>query len=468
MEAGMTRSARPRVLVVDDRSEMAEMVADGLCDHGFDAKAMASARRAAARLAVEPFEALVTDLRMAEVDGFELLAVSQQLAPERPVIVMTAYGAIDSAIESIRRGAAHYLTKPFKSEELVIFLRRALEQVELRREARELKQALRQQRARSALVASSKPMRDVLDLVARVADADASVLVLGETGTGKGLVAELLHRESARSGKPFVTVNCAALPEPLLESELFGHVKGAFTGASANRAGLFVEAEGGTLFLDEIGDMAAPLQAKLLHVLERRVVRPLGGAHEREVDVRIVAATHRNLPARVREGTFREDLLYRLDVVSFVLPPLRQRSEDLPELIEHFFQNAKVKHPGSSACRIAPEAMQRLLDHRWPGNVRELAHVLERTVLLTRTVEIGVSDLPESVRALPAEGSGAFGGEVRPMRELQRAYASWAYEQLGGHRARAAEALGVDPKTLSRLLDQGPLGKAACDEDAEK
>ena len=448
----MAKADKARILVVDDRREMAETVADGLSDHGFSALAVGSSAEAAAALPRESWDALVTDLRMPGIDGLQLLALSKQLAPERPVIVMTAYGAIDTAIESIRRGASHYLLKPFKLDELVIFLERSLEQVALRKETTELRRVVRSDLAAAQVVARSKRMRDVLDTVARVADADAPVLVLGETGTGKGLVARMLHDRSARAPKAFVAVNCAALPEALLESELFGHVKGAFTGATTNRHGLFVEAHGGTLFLDEIGDLAPPLQAKLLHVLERGVVRPVGGSTERSIDVRIVAATHRDLRERAQAGTFREDLLYRLDVVSIELPPLRARREDLPEMVEHFFQRARAKHPTAIAQRIDPAALALLLDYAWPGNVRELAHAIERMVLLARGATIAAADVPDAIRARVA-ADDEFRGDVRPMRELQRKYARWALGRLGGHRTRTAEALGVDPKTLARLVD---------------
>jgi two-component system response regulator HydG len=446
---------RRRILVVDDNIDMAETLAEGLSEHGYAGIAVASGKRAAELLEGDRVDALVTDLRMPDKDGLELLASSQRTAPERPVIIMTAYGAIDTAIESMRRGAAHYLTKPFKLEELLIFLGRALEQADLRREATALKRELRGRDAKRRIVARSKVMKDVLDVVLRVADADSPVLLLGETGTGKGLLAETLHGESERRAAPFVTVNCAALPEPLLESELFGHAKGAFTGATTARSGLFVEADGGTLFLDEVGDMAPPLQAKLLHVLERGMVRPVGGNAERAVDVRIVAATHRDLRARVADGSFREDLLYRLDVVSIDVPPLRERREDLAELVEHFFAAAREKHRGAVAERIGPAAMELFLDYAWPGNVRELAHALERVALLARSASVDISDLPKQLREPPGQtGSAAFSGDVQPLRDIQRAYASWALERLGGHRTRTAEKLEIDRKTLAKLVEQ--------------
>jgi two-component system, NtrC family, response regulator HydG len=444
----------PRVLVVDDAIQMAETVADGLADRGYDAIAVATGEQAIARLQAEPVAALVTDLRMPGVDGLALLASARRVAPELPVIVMTAYGAIDSAIESIRLGASHYLTKPFKIEELALFLDRALDERRVRREVTALRAVLADRTSASGIVAASAAMRDALDILERVARSDVPVLVLGETGTGKGVAARLLHTQSDRAGGPFVTVNCAALPEPLLESELFGHVRGAFTGATRDRAGLIVESSGGVLFLDEIAEMSPGLQAKLLDVLERRVVRAVGDSKEHRVDLRVVAATHRDLDERVQKGAFREDLRYRLDVVSIELPPLRHRREDIPLLVEHFFQKVRARHPASPAQRFSAAAIARLAEHRWPGNVRELAHVVERMVLLARSEELAVADLPPSVVTERPSEAPAFGGAVLPIRELTRRYAQWALEQLGGHRTRTAERLGIDTKTLAKWLSE--------------
>jgi two-component system response regulator HydG len=300
----------------------------------------------------------------------------------------------------------------------------------------------------------SPALRVALQAVEQVAATNATVLLLGETGTGKGLLARRVHAESDREGGPFVTVNCAALPEPLLESELFGHVKGAFTGAMRDRAGLIAESSGGTLFLDEIGEMSPSLQAKLLDVLERRVVRAVGDTKERAVDLRVVAATHRDLDERVKAGAFREDLRYRLEVVAVELPPLRHRREDIPLLVDHYLKNARARHPESPAQRISAAAMGRLTAYGWPGNVRELIHAVERMVLLARNEEIGIADLPQGIaHAKPAEAP-AFTGPVLPVREITRRYALWALEQLGGHRTRTAEKLGIDMKTLAKWLSE--------------
>jgi two-component system response regulator HydG len=443
-----------RVLVVDDQIEMARMLSDALVDHGYDALALASGKQAIARLEGQEFDAVVTDLRMPDADGLEVLAAARKDGSDRPVIVMTAFSAVDTAIESIRRGAYHYLTKPFKTEELVLFLQRAFEERRVRREAHTLRSAFRDRFSRAHLIGSSAAMKRALEIMQQVAETDLPVLISGETGTGKGLIARALHLESTRAAGPFVTVNCAALPEALLESELFGHVKGAFTGAVASRPGLFAEASGGSLFLDEIGDMPLAMQAKLLHVLERGAVRKVGAEKEHAVDVRIIAASHRDLREAVQAGSFRGDLLYRLDVVPIEVPPLRYRREDIPSLLDHFMQQARGRHPASKALRFSPAAADVLLSHAWPGNVRELQHVIERSVVLGRHEEIGVEELPASVRERRPGLGPQFSGEIIPIRELERRYATWALEQMGGQRGKTAERLGIDEKTLWRWLSE--------------
>jgi two-component system response regulator HydG len=446
------RASTTRVLIVDDQLSLAETLAEGLAERGFEAVASGSSVEAARRLGEEAFDALVTDLRMPDLDGLELLSHARRIAPDCAVIVMTAFSAVDTAIESIRRGAYHYLTKPFKLDELALFLDRALSEARLRRETVTLKRTLKERFSLGRLVGRSGAMREVCDLVLRVANAAVPILILGETGTGKGVIARAIHAEGARAPGPFVTVNCAALPENLLESELFGHVKGAFTGATTRRAGLFEEAHGGTLFLDEIGEMTPALQAKLLDVLERGVVRAVGANKETAVDVRIVAATHRELRERGSTNSFRQDLLYRLEVVTIDIPPLRHRREDMPALIDHFLVGSRARHPQSRVQRIGPEAMSRLLEHPWPGNVRELEHLVERLVLLGRSPEVGLVDLPATLAAQPEAAPILFGGEVIPLREMQRRYVAWAFDRLGGRKLHTAEQLEVDLKTLGRWL----------------
>jgi two-component system response regulator HydG len=451
---------QPRVLIVDDIIEMAKTLADGLSERGYDAVAAGGGRDAIDRLASETIDAVITDLRMPGVDGMAVLAASRAADPQRPVIVMTAYSALDSAIESIRQGAYHYLTKPFKLEELAIFLQRALDEYQLRHEAKALRKTLKQRFSTTNLIGETPAMRAVTDIIERVADADVSVLITGETGTGKGIVARALHGESHRSSAPFVPVNCAALPEHLLESELFGHVRGAFTGATADRSGLFAEANNGTLFLDEIGEMPLALQSKLLHVLESGTVRPVGAVRERPLNARIVAATNRDLRDAVRAGTFREDLLYRLDVVTVNLPALRHHREDIPALLGHFLELAHERHPRSPMQTFSSDALKLLLAYYWPGNVRELAHTVERSVLLARGAEAGAEDLLPEIERGSHPADLEFRGGVMPFREVQRRYAAWALSQFGGQRGRTAERLGVDGKTLAKWLSEEPAERS--------
>lgn len=450
---------QPRVLIVDDHPEMARTTADGLAEHGYDTVVAVGGQEAIDRLSSESIDAVITDLRMPGIDGLAVLAASRRVDPQRPVIVMTAYSAIDSAMESIRQGAYHYLTKPFKLDELRIFLGRALEEYRLRNEASALRKTLRQRFSASNLIGNAPAIRGVIDLIERVADADVPVLVTGETGTGKGIVARALHADSHRSGAPFVTVNCAAIPELLLESELFGHVRGAFTGATADRPGLFAQASGGTLFLDEIGEMPIGLQSKLLHVLESGTVRPVGSSRERKIDTRIVAATNRDLKEATRKGSFREDLLYRLDVVTVSMPALRHHREDIPAILGHFLELAREHHPRSPTCGFTPAALKVLSSYSWPGNVRELAHTVERTVLLGRRAEAGPEDLPPEIVHDNQPADLEFRGGVIPMREVQRRYAAWALVQLGGQRGRTADRLGIDGKTLAKYLTDDSLDR---------
>ena len=451
----MNKSANPpRILVVDDHLEMANVIAEDLGEAGYNTMAVASGKLAIELLSREAFDAIVTDLRIPDTDGLQLLAASRKQSPERPVIIMTAFGAVDTAIESIRQGAYHYLTKPFKTEELLIFLGRAFEERQVRREARSLKRNLRQRFAFTSLIARSKAMLAVLDVLERVADSSVPVLLTGETGTGKGVLSRAMHAESKRASAQFVSVNCAAIPEGLLESELFGHKKGAFTGATADRSGLFLEASGGTLFLDEIGDMPIALQAKLLHVLERGAVRPVGTEKEVAIDVRIIAATNRDLHEATKQGKFREDLLYRLDVVSIEVPPLRHRRDDVPPLLEFFLEQARERYPDAHVTGFSAEAVDRCTAYGWPGNVRELEHLVERLVVLGRHAEITVDDIPRLRVHHFESGELHFGEEVIPIREIQRRYAQWALQKLDGQKGRTAEALGVDWKTLTKWLNE--------------
>ena len=443
--------SRSRILLVDDDLDMLETLAEGLGERGFEVVTARSGAAALRQMGERPVDVVVTDLRMAGIDGIELLSQLHAISPELPVIVMTAYSAIDTAIEAVRRGAYHYLAKPFRLDELVIFLRRAFDDTQLRREAAALRRALREQPAPQGLLGHSAAMQETYRVIERVAGTTAPVLLTGETGTGKSLVAAILHQRSGRASAPLVSINCAALPEQLLESELFGHVRGAFSGATSESIGLFQAANGGSIFLDEIGEMPAPLQAKLLHVLERQTIRPIGGTRERAVDVRILSATNRDLEQAVREGKFREDLLYRLNLVTIELPPLRERTADIPELLTYFLAQARARYLDSPVRGFSRDVMQKLLAHPWPGNVRELTHTLERLVLLGRRETVELDDLPRNFRRGP--GLSPVFDAIVPMREMQRRYAAWVLEQNEGVRARAARGLGIDVKTLARLLE---------------
>ncbi len=449
-EGGSATRALPRVLVVDDKIDMAETIADGLRDRGWSAVATASSREALELIAADDVDALVTDLRMPDVDGIALLSASKSSHPTRPVIIMTAYGAVESAIESIRQGASHYLLKPFKLDELVLFLERALDEQRIRSEAQALRTVLAERFSLGSIVGKSAAMQAVYEVIERVKNADAPVLIVGETGTGKGLVARAIHTESERNGKAFVSINCASLPETLLESELFGHAKGAFTGALGS-PGLVAAADGGTLLLDEIGEMAPSLQAKLLHVLESGTVRAIGATKERSVTARILAATHRDLRELVQAGRFREDLFYRLDVITLELPALRHRRDDIPLLADHLLAKSRARNPASRVEGWSTAAMGALLDHAWPGNVRELAHVAERAVLLGRSTKVEPADLP-GLSARPPRLPPVFDGAIAPIREVERRYAAWALDQMAGNKARTAERLGIDVKTLAKWL----------------
>jgi two-component system response regulator HydG len=443
---------KPRVLVVDDDGEMADMLVDHLTQKDYIADAAAGGKAALAALKKREYDAVITDLRMDQIDGLDVLAAAHADDPLRPVLLMTAYGTIDGAIEAVRRGAYHYLTKPFKLDEANVWLERALADRGLRRENERLKKQMAERFSFRSLVGKSAIMQQLYDLLERVSAAGAPVLITGESGTGKELVARALHTGSARAQGPFVAVNCTAIAESLLESELFGHVKGAFTGASDNKRGLFAEADGGTLFLDEIGDMSLPLQAKLLRVLESGLVRPVGGASEKKVDARIIAATNRDLSAAVKGRGFREDLYYRLHVIPVQLPPLRARREDIPLLVEHFAASFAERNPSLLKREISSEVMRRLVELPWPGNVRELRNVIERILLLSRGKRIDLRDLAGVLPDPIPEAMAPLASEIVPLRVLQRRYVEWVIAQTGGNKVRAAQLLEIDASTIYRML----------------
>ena len=441
-----------RVLVVDDEAEMAEMVADYLGQRGYRAETAVGGKAALAALKKKSFDAVLTDLRMDSVDGFDVLSASLAAEPGRPVIVMTAYGSIDGALEAVARGASHYLTKPFKMQEAALCLDRVLAEQGLRVENARLRKAVDDRLGFRNLIGKSAVMVQLYDLLERVSTTTAPVLIMGESGTGKELVAQALHFGSARKRGPFVAINCAAITDSLLESELFGHTKGAFTGAYEARKGLFVEADGGTLFLDEMGEIPIGLQAKLLRALETSSVRPVGGGVERKVDVRIVAATNRDLALAVQEKRFREDLYYRLHVIPIHLPPLRARRDDIPLLVDHFMARFAEQQPELPRRELSSEALRRLVEFPWPGNVRELKNSVERLLLLSRGKRIDVRDLAQVVPEPLPEAMAGLAAEIVPLRILTRRYIEWVLAQTGGNKVRTAQLLEIDASTIYRVL----------------
>ncbi|MEJ7603179.1 MAG: sigma-54 dependent transcriptional regulator [Kofleriaceae bacterium] len=471
------------ILIVDDEQSMREFLAICLKRAGHAVAIADSGQSAVERLREMPVDIVITDLRMpVELDGLALLqtikggTITQPVYPgaaptpiDPEVILVTAFATADTALAAMKQGAYDYLTKPFKVDEINAVINRALE----KRALVETNLALRDQlagRARFAqLLGKSRPMQKVFELIGKIHSAKTNVLITGESGTGKELVARALHSEGSRAKKPFVAVNCGAIPEELMESELFGHKKGSFTGAHADKPGLFQEADGGTLFLDEIGELALGLQVKLLRALQERKVKTIGGTEEIEVDVRVIAATNRDLEAEVARGAFRADLYYRLNVIELRLPPLRHRREDIPLLADHFLRRFGAEH--GRASRLTPEAMRRLESYDFPGNVRELENMVERAVALSSTALIGADDLPvkankvaqpEAPVGFPAEGVDL----ERLVSDFERNWVTRALEHTGGVRKRAATLLGISFRSLRYRLDKLGIEKAE-EEDAD-
>ena len=432
------------ILIVDDDPGMTEMLAEVLRHRGFRTSRAAGGEdgmRAARELRPD---VIVTDVRMGAVSGIDLLRTVKGELPETIVILMTAFGTLESAIEAVREGAYDYVSKPFKAQELLLVVERALESRRIAAENRQLKTVLREQSGITEIIGRSPKMIDVFKTIARAADSTAAVLIQGETGVGKELVARAVHTHGSRKTRPFLAINCAALSESLLESELFGHEKGAFTGAVAKKAGLFKEANGGTVFLDEIGDMPPALQAKVLRALQSGEIRPVGANESFVVDVRIVAATNRSLREAVKDGQFREDLYYRLNTLVIAVPPLRDRLDDIPLLVDQFIKAANIR-TGKHVTGISKEAIAALRGYDWPGNVRELEHVIDRAVAFARE-EVIVPD------ALPAEIFEPRQSTLESLDEMERRHILYVLRKTQGNRNRAAEILGIDRKTLYRKL----------------
>jgi two-component system response regulator HydG len=441
-----------RLLCVDDDADACELLAASLRQLGYQTESTTSPAEALDLVVAKDFHAVISDLGMAEMDGLELCERILAKRPGIPVIVVTGQGSMESAIGAIRVGAYDFITKPVDPKLLGLTVARAVRTQQLQSEVVRLREALAEAPEGGQVIGDSSVIRRVNDLIQRVAKSDASVLIFGETGTGKELVARSLHKQSGRG--PFVAVNCASIPPNLLESELFGHTRGAFTDAKAARRGLFLEATGGTLFLDEIGEMPLEMQAKLLRVLQERVVRPVGSDTEHPFDARIITATHRDLEDDVAKRRFRQDLFYRINVVSIHVPPLRERGSDVLKLASHFLQKT-ADRTGQPVRHLSPPVAERLLVYDWPGNVRELENCIERAVALSRFDELTIEDLPERIRTYRPDRFVMTADDVEEiisLDELERRYISRALKLLNGNKARAAQLLGVDRRTLYRRL----------------
>ena len=448
-----------RILVVDDDAAMCAMLSAHLSRREYQVTTREVAAEAFETLRADDFDVVVTDLQMRGMNGLELCERIVADRPDIPVIVITAFGNLELAIAAIRAGAYDFVPKPFEIDQLCIALDRAVQHRALREEVKRLREATERSNRLPELVGESRAMRAVVELVERIAESEATVLVTGESGTGKELVAQAIHRRSRRSGGPFVAINCAAVPENLLEAELFGHTRGAFTDARSARAGLFVQASGGSLFLDEVGDIPLGLQPKLLRALQERSVRPLGSDSEVSFDARIIAATNRDLESAVAEHRFREDLYYRINVIHIELPPLRARGTDVLLLAQHLLERSAAA-AGRPIRGLSPAVAERLVTYSWPGNVRELQNCIERAVALAQYDDIVVEDLPEKIQSYrPAHVlvAGDDPSELVSMEEVERRYIQRVLESVGGNKSLAARILGFDRTTLYRKLDRHAL-----------
>jgi two-component system, NtrC family, response regulator AtoC len=441
------------VFILDDELGLRHTLTLILEGEGHEARSAAEGESALRMLSERDADVVLSDVRMAGMDGLEFLDRYRRLPGRGLVIMMSAYGDDDAAIEAMKRGAYDYIPKPFRAEQVLLVLRKAIEREGLRRQVAELNGQLAALRAPTGIVGRSEVLRQAVMLAEKVARHPSTVLITGESGTGKELIARMIHDASPRAAAPFVAVNCGAIPEQLLESELFGHTRGAFTGAVEDRAGLFQEAHGGTLFLDEIGELPVSLQVKLLRALQEGEVRPIGDTTAREVDVRVVAATSRDLDADVHAGRFRADLFYRVNVVRVALPPLRERREDIPELVRHFLDvfNQRL---GLRVSRVSAPAMRRLMEYDWPGNVRELENVIERAVVLCDGTQVEADQLPPNVRANAGDAARGPRKEEddlsvkRRTEALERRLIQRALQETGGNRTRAARLLDLSHRAL--------------------
>ena len=461
------------ILVADDDAVARELLAEALKKEGYTVEAFASGEEVIARGRRGRVDLVLTDIRMGAVDGLTVLREFKRMSPNTAVVVLTAFGSLEGAIEAIKQGAYDYLAKPFKKEDIKLVVKRSLDHCRLLRENARFREELKGKEEWSPLVGSSTAMLEVYKLVARVADSKSTVLLQGESGTGKELIARAIHTNGSRRDKPFIPVNCGALPDTLLESEMFGYEKGAFTGAAGNKVGLFESANGGTLYLDEIGELGQALQVKLLRVLQDHEVRRVGSTTSTKVDVRIIAATNRDLEQLVKEGKFRDDLFYRLNVVQITLPSLVDRREDIPMLVHHFFEKYRVG--SSSGVRgVLPKTMILLTQYQWPGNVRELENVIERAVSLSYGPLLTPDDLPEAIRqgaAVEGETRIAIGEQsddvYLTLDEVDKRHLIRVLKEVKGNKVKAAKILGIDRRTLYRMAERFGLDLGEEAEGAE-
>lgn len=451
-----TAQGGPSVLVVDDEAGILDSLRILLKNEGFAPTVALGGRQGLEHLENMTPDVVLSDIRMPTVGGLDILSAARQKDPDTPVILMTAQATLQSAMQAVNDGAYYYIQKPFRNDELVAILKRATEHRHLRVENKTLKQEIRRRDRSGAVrpVGKSRAWLDVLRLAETVAPTESTVLIQGESGTGKEVIARYVHDLSARTEGPFLSINCGALPESLLESELFGHVKGSFTGAVKDKSGLFSAAAKGTFFLDEIGETTAATQVKLLRVLQHREVIPVGATDAQPIDTRLVAATNRDLEEEIRRGAFRRDLFYRLNVIAIHLPPLRERKEDIPLLAEAFLTN-EAKHRGEEPKRLTEEALEALMRFSWPGNVRELENALERAAILTTGSKVELSSLPDRIVSHTPERIVEVRATPNPTLDMiERAYIMWVLQSEGGNKTRAAETLGIDPSTLHRKLQR--------------
>ena len=443
-----------RILVVDDEASMCDFLSVVLSNEGYSVKTVQDGKQALEILKKDPYHCMILDLKMPKMDGLEVLRHAKDIAPELGVVVITAYASLQSAIEALRLGALDYVNKPFKVDEIKIVVEKAFEQINLKRENRNLRSQLSKKTDLGSIIGKSEEMRKLLEMIRRVAPADSTILITGESGTGKELVAQALHLQSKRASGPFVSINCGALPENLLESELFGHVKGSFTGAIKNKEGLFKVADGGTLFLDEIGETSFTIQVKLLRALQEKEVMPIGATAPISVDVRVLAATNADLEAKIERGEFRNDLYYRLSVIPIHLAALRERRDDIPLLANHFLKLICGQN-NIEPKTFEPGAMDRLIHYDWPGNVRELENAIERAVILEESTQITLDTLPGKITSGSGQTESLFHRpKPKTLEEIEKEYLIRVLEQTNWKKKETAEILGIDASTIYRKMQR--------------